>query len=287
MSNQIIPRRSFLGALGLAGALCASPVWADEATLKEPVFRVGALPVNGGKATHALDPALKIAHDGLDYMRKNVKDYTCLIVKRERIGTTLNDYEYMQAKIRCNRTENGRTIPLSVYMKFVKPDAVKGQECMWIQGQNNNKILAHAGGRLGFAPSVWLQPDGPIAMKGNRYPITEIGIENLIVKLIEKGERDRKLGDCEVSFQDSKINGRACTFLEVKHPLPKPQFDFHIAQIYIDKELNVPVRYAAFTWPEAGTEEPVLLEEYTYLNLKLNVGLTDDDFNQKNKAYNF
>ena len=70
-------------------------------------------------------------------------------------------------------------------------------------------------------------------------------------------------------------------------PAARPYFDFHIAQIYIDKALNVPVRYAAYTWPEAAGEKPLLLEEYTYVNMKLNVGLTDADFDDHNKNYGF
>jgi hypothetical protein len=109
-----------------------------------------------------------------------------------------------------------------------------------------------------------------------------------VTKLIEKGERDRKRDECEVQFyKEAKINGRSCTLLEVKHPLPRDYFDFHIAQIYIDNELNVPVRYAAFSWPEGASEKPILLEEYTYLNMKVNVGLTDAHFDEYNKEYGF
>jgi hypothetical protein len=178
---------------------------------------------------------------------------------------------------------------LSVYLRFLKPDAVKGREVIWVEGKNNGKLLAHEGGRLGaLTPSVWLDPTGALAMRGNRYPLTEIGIENLVLKLIEKGERDRKRDECEVNFyKDAKINGRACTLLEVKHPVRRDYFDFHIAQIYIDQELNVPVRYAAMSWPEAEGAEPPILEEYYYANLKLNVGLTDEHFNPHNKNYKF
>jgi hypothetical protein len=49
----------------------------------------------------------------------------------------------------------------------------------------------------------------------------------------------------------------------------------------------VPIRYAAWTWPEKAGEEPPLLEEYTYVDMKLNVGLTDKDFDPDNSAYNF
>lgn len=285
-------RRAFLHTLGFAGIACASTaLLADEKNLTEPVFRVGKLPDNAArKDGHPLDPALAIARDGLEHIQKNVADYECVLIKRERVGNTLNDEEWMHAKVRCRKVEDGRTTtPLSVYLKFIKPEAVKGQEVLWVEGKNNNKLLGHQGGRLGkLTPSVWLDPHGPIAMRGNRYPITEAGIENLVVKLLEKGERDRKRDECEVKFyEDAKINKRPCLLIEVKHPTARPYFDFHIAQIYIDKELNVPVRYAAYTWPETAGEKPLLLEEYTYVNMKMNVGLTDDDFDDHNKNYGF
>ena len=57
--------------------------------------------------------------------------------------------------------------------------------------------------------------------------------------------------------------------------------------MFIDKELNVPIRYAAYGWPEKKGGKPTLEEEYTYLNMKLNVGLTDADFNHENPKYNY
>ncbi len=68
------------------------------------------------------------------------------------------------------------------------------------------------------------------------------------------------------------------------HPKQHPQVEFHIAQIFIDDELQLPVRYAAYIWPKAPGAEPEVLEEYTYQDLKINVGLTDDDFNINNQA---
>lgn len=290
MLERHTARRAFLQTLGLAGITCAGTTLLAQEGLKEPVFRVGNLPNVAVQKDHPLDPALQIARDGLEHIRRDVADYECTLVKRERVGNTLNDYEYMFARVRNRKTENGQVVtPLSVYLRFLKPDSVKGQEVLWVEGKNNGKLLGHQGGRLGkLTPSVWLDPHGPFAMKGNRYPITEMGVENLVTKLIEKGERDRKRDECEVQFyKEAKINGRSCTLLEVKHPVPRDYFDFHIAQIYIDNELNVPVRYAAYSWPEGGSDKPILLEEYTYLNMKVNVGLTDAHFDEYNKEYGF
>jgi Protein of unknown function (DUF1571) len=290
--SQFFSRRSLLHALSLGGVSClAGALFAQEKrNLKEPVLVVTRPEIAMRKEHHVLDPALQIARESLEYIQRTVKDYQCTLVKRERIGNELHDYEYMDASIRNRKVENGRiTTPLSVYIKFRKPDSVAGREVLWVEGQNNNKLLAHEGGRIGaFTPAVWLAPEGAVAMRGNRYPLSEVGIENLVKKLIEKGERDRNRDECEVQFfKDAKINGRPCTLLEVKHPVARDYFDFHIAQIYIDTEYNVPIRYAAYTWPEAGSDKPVLLEEYTYLKLKLNVGLTDNDFSERNKNYGF
>jgi hypothetical protein len=284
-------RRAFLQAMSCASLTCAGAIaLADDKELKEPIYRVGNLPDAGVKKDHPLDPALAMAREVLEYIRKDVKDFECILIKRERIGTTLGEEDYAFARVRLRKTEEGKVVtPLSVYLRFLKPEAVKGQEVLWVEGKNNNKLLGHQGGRLGkLTPSIWLDPHGPIAMRGNRYPITEMGVENLVVKLIEKGERDRKREECEVKFyQDAKINKRPCTLIEVTHPTPRAHFDFHIAQIYLDKELNVPVRYAAFTWPESAGEKPLLLEEYTYVNVKMNVGLTDAHFDEHNKEYGF
>ena len=82
--------------------------------------------------------------------------------------------------------------------------------------------------------------------------------------------------------------------MEIVHESPttmmggeKVLFEFFLAQIYIDDERMIPIKYASFSWPKAPGGTPVLLEEYTYLDLAFNVGLTDLDFDQKNPAYKF
>lgn len=239
---------------------------------------------------HPLDPALLLARQGLKKSREEIKDYTCVLVKREQINGMVGGYEYMFAKIRNRKMEDGKIVtPLSVYMTFLKPANIKGREVLFVEGQNNGKMLAHEGtASLLPTPSVWIRPNGLIAMRNNRYPITEVGIENLIVRLVEKGERDVKRGECDVKFRkNATINGRKCTMLHVTHPHRRAHFDFHVAQIFIDDELGVPIRYAAYDWPAKEGGRPILIEEYTYLNLKVNVGLTNEDFDRNHPNFNF
>jgi len=277
-------------------ALLVTQGWAqprrDRSGLREPVYRVAAAPKDRPAAVreHPLIPAIRMAKDGIKYIRTNVKDYTCTLVKRERVNGKLLDREYIYMKVRTEQTDaNGNvTTPFAVYLNFIAPDTIKGREVLWIKGENNNRLVAHEGGRVMGLITANLDPNCGLAMRNCRYPITEIGIENLLVKLVEQAEKDAKYGECDVQyFNNAKINGRVCTCIQVTHPVPRKNFQFHIARIFIDKELNLPVRFASWGWPKKKGGKPVLFEEYTYVNLKTNQNLQKIDFDRKNPKYNF
>ena len=237
---------------------------------------------------HPLDRALQMAHSGLDHIHQNFHDYTAILVKRERVNNRLTDPAYMQIKIRNERDFGTHKQPLSIYMKFLRPTNVSGREVIWVNGQNQNKLIAHETGPLLRLKAFHLDPDGFVAMKGNRYPIYDAGIENLVLKLIEKAERDKKAGPCKVEYHaGAKINQRPCTLIEVTHDQRRAPYEFHKAKVYIDDEYNIPVRYAAYDWPVEGQKKLQLLEEYTYINVRMNVGLTDLDFDTRNPEYKY
>lgn len=237
---------------------------------------------------HALDPVLELARQALTQMQNEVEDYTGRMIKRERIKGVLGGEVQMEFKIRTRRESDGKVArPLSAYLKFLEPKSARGREVIWTEGANGNKLSGHEGGFLNLV-RVELDPKGMLAMIDNKYPITEIGLTRLVEKLIEKGERDRLIGPCEVRIvEDQRVGDRVCRLIQVTHTQPDPRFDFHIAQIFIDTERVIPLRYAAFMWPKEPGGEPLLEEEYTYLDVKLNVGLTDTDFDPNNSAYNY
>jgi outer membrane lipoprotein-sorting protein len=230
---------------------------------------------------HPLQPALELAQKGLAGLRSTIKDYSCTVVKRERIDGKLGAHEYMFAKIRHE--------PFSVYLYFLSPDTVKGQEVIYVDGKNDGNMLAHAGsGVRAMMGTVALKPQSMIAMQGNRYAVTEIGVENLARRLVEVAEHDKQFGECEVNFfPNAKVNGRICTCIQVVHPVPRRNFRFHLARVFIDDEYTIPIRYEAYDWPQETGGQPVLMEEYTYMNVKVNNGFTDADFDTKNTAYKF
>ncbi len=240
-----------------------------------------AAPLSPGNPNeHPLMPALRWAYDGIGNVEK-IQDYSATVVKRERIEGKVGNYEHMFVKVRHN--------PFSVYMTFLAPTEVKGREVLYIQGKNDNNMWAHdVGIRDRLFGTVSIKPDGPIAMKGQRYPLTELGILNLTKRLVQVAEQDVKYGECEVNFvKNAKINDRVCTMIQVTHPVPRRNFLFYQAQIFVDEELNLPIRYASYDWPKEKGGQPELLEEYTYLKLKLNNGFNDSDFDTKNPNYRF
>lgn len=240
------------------------------------------------QADHPLLPAIEVAKLGLMHGRKNIRDYSATMHKRERIGGTLMPEEVMELKIRTDRVAEGMNqSAMSVYLKFLSPSNVAGREVIWQKGRNNDRLTVHEY-VLGINVKVHLVPNSSLARQGNRYPLTEIGFETLTLRMIEKGVRDCEHGECSVNVnRTSKINGRDCTMIEIVHPTKRDHFEFHIARIFIDDELNVPLRYANYSWPKSKGGEPVLEEEYTFTNIKLNSGLSDIDFDTSNPAYNF
>jgi hypothetical protein len=281
---MVLKRIQHLALLIACACLLASPAMGQGRTT-EPIYRVAK-----AKQSHPLAPALKMAYEGLADMNANLKDYTAVLVKRERIDGVLGEQEFAEIKIRNRRVEGGRTVtPLSVYMKFLKPAGIAGRECIWVEGRNDGKLVGHEAGWKNVIRAN-LKPDHFLAMRGNKYPITHIGVVNMIEKLIEKGERDAAQPADETKvqfFKGAKINGRTCTLLQVTHEKPDPKYDFYLAQIFIDDELNVPIRYASWEWPATAGGKPVLQEEYTYMDFKANVGLTEADFDADNPNYNF
>lgn len=238
--------------------------------------------------THPLDPAIQLARQSLQQSQRNVQDYTATLVKRTRVDGELPEHQFMAVKIRNRKTIDGQlATPMGVYIKFLKPKDVEGREVIWVEGQNREQLIAHEAGFKNIM-RVNLDPTGYLAMRGQKYPLTDIGIENLLLKIIDTAQNERNYDGTTVqAYRGARVGDRACTMIQVTHPVQQPHFSFYRAQVFFDDEYNLPIRYVSWTWPETEGGEPVLEEEYTYMHLKLNVSLTDRDFDPDNPDYNY
>lgn len=247
----------------------------------QPPVQGTQLLVDPRPGEHPLSPAVRWATQAIPQIDAQVADYTYTMVKRELVDGVLSQPEYILCKIRHR--------PFSAYLYFLDPVSVKGQEALYVEGRNGGNMIAHGVGlKHRLVGTVTIAPDSALAMSGNRHPITQIGFRRLTERLLATWQRDMQYGECEVRYlQGAKVNERSCTCIQVAHPVRRQPFTHYLTRLYVDDELNVPLRYEAYDWPSRPGGQMVLVEEYTYANLQLNVGLTERDFDPANPQYNF
>lgn len=271
-----------------AGQVAVAP--AKTTGFRPPAFG-SVLPAPPDEASvavgeHPLELALEFARNRAQHVHDHVRDFTCLLVRRERIDGRLRDYEYLWTRVRLQQTRDGRvTAPFSVFMQFLGPAALKDRKVLYVEGDNDDKMIVRNGGRRFSYVTVRIAPDSETALRESRYPITELSLETLARQMIEKVQDDLRYDplaqNTQVTFfQGARVEGRPCTRVRVVHPERDVHFTFHVAEVYVDDELHVPIRVEGYDWPASGSDEPVLLEEYTFTRLRLNVGLQDSDFSR-------
>jgi len=273
-----VMRIGIVSLLGLAALACASVCRAQQGSPEAPdPGRQAGVNVQASRE-HPLVPAIALVKDRCFGALNGIQDYEAVFTKRELIQGKLTT-QVMQMRLREK--------PFSVYLRF--GGDFEGRETLFVQGQNNNQLLAHEGsGFASLAGTMTLDPKGEMAMGENHYPITHIGMRNLISQVLEQWELESKYGEVDVKyFPHAKLGERPCEVIECSHPQPRKEFRFHVCRVYIDNELKLPVRVENYNFPTPNSPKPVLHEEYTYSNIHVNVGLRDADFDRRNPKYKF
>jgi hypothetical protein len=261
-----LPRRNparrvcFLGLIGLSALLLgARPAGQSET------------PQSATAPSNPMDVPLRlVAEASVAY--KGVRDYSCLFVKRERLRGQLQPENLIAMKV--------RTQPFSVYLRWLRPNSIAGQEVCYVAGHNQGMMRVHSRGLLGVAGFVSLEPNDPRALENSRHTITEAGIGNLIVRYSERWEREARLNKTQTHVAEYEYNKRRCLRVETIHPDNSGrQFVFYRSLVYFDKENHLPIRVENYDWPQPGGDpNGTLAESYSYADLKLNVNLSDAVF---------
>lgn len=213
---------------------------------------------------------------------QRVKDYTCVFTKQERVNGELQPEQTIFMKVREK--------PFSIYMKWVGKKC-RGQEALYVAGKNNGKVKVHPGGILGII-NLNLDPEGARAMEDNRHPITDAGIGYTTHLIWADLTRARKKNEGELTLLKKRDgDGTAVLCLravlppeKVKRGLKKTspeQYYAAAAEIYLDAETFFLSSITVYN-PKGE-----LLEKYSYREVKVNVGLTDRDFDPDNDEYRF
>ncbi len=264
MTRRFLNLRSLGGAL-LIVAAAALPVRAADTDAKVKV-----------DPSHPLAKPLDLAYESRAAL-DDLKDYEALFSKQEVVANRLRATTMLL---------RFRDEPFSVYLLFKNPNA--GREVIYVQGKNSNQLLVHETGIKAIAGTIKLDPKGKDAMAENKYPVTMIGMKNMLDKVIAQWEHEGKFGETEVQYYpEAKLGDVACTVIESKHPQPRQDFKFHMTRLYVDKATKYPVRVEQYGFPSKRDAKPPLVEEYTYSQIKANAGLADKDFDHTNPSYAF
>jgi hypothetical protein len=259
--------------LVLLGLICV------QCTRRTEAFRTDSdlVTVVGGKTIGTVSPS---AAERLETLAKtdqiallklcltqceaNVQDYTCTLVKQERLSGKVGSEQWIAVKFLDE--------PFSVAMRWTK-NAPLGDRVLYIEGKNNGNMLVRPRGMLGgIVGTVQRQPDGEEVMANTLRPVTLFGFERGLQSLIEVYELAGRRGDLQTTFNGyAEVDGRQAMVLERLLPA-KDDYPAAKTLTYIDAELLLPVCIEAWNW------DGQLDSRYVYKDLKINVGLKDADF---------
>jgi len=194
----------------------------------------------------------------------NIQTYSAYFIKQELIKDVGMVTEHIDLvfqkpfKVKLNYREGPKKDITVVYQK----------------GENDNKLrVRKAGIILGFF-TFSLSPQSDIAMKNNHHDITNIGLGKLIDIITNNYNRARKNNEIKIiDHGNDQINGIPVYHYEAILPKEKDKgyYCYRII-LYINKNNYLPVKIRIIDWDNK------LYEDYTYLDLKINIKLDDKIF---------
>ena len=199
-----------------------------------------------------------------------VDDYTCHLDKRVRKNGNL--YEDLEISVKYKK-------PNHYYFRWNKGIS-KGREVIFVEGKYNDKLVAHPGGLFNIF-TFKLDPEGALAMQKNRHSLRNSGMEQIIT-LIKSNYAMANKKDLDVIrlMGEGNIDGKKVWIVEGHFP-ENQGFYAHKISIFFCQTAKLPLKISIYN----GSDQ--LVEEYVFRNLKINVGLTENDFNPSNPKYSY
>lgn len=215
------------------------------------------------------DEVLKVAQTTKAKI-ETIKGYQFLLVKREIVEGKDTDYQYLNVRV--------RTEPLAIYIKFLKPKRYEGREAIYFDGE----VVAKRGGTRMSNMVVHILPDSPMAMEGNRYPITYINPKVLATELIQKIEQELAFPETKLEvYRQAKVYNQFGTHYRLTHTAQKDGMECYIAEVMISNDLGLPIYFRVIDFQKR------VLEEYAFKDMSLDPQFSDQEFTEDNPAYGF
>ena len=224
-------------------------------------------------AKSPLEQPLQWLYEGRKF-HASLRDYTCYMLSQERVKGELKKQNVMQFMFRPQ--------PFSVYMKWLSPADLAGQEVAYVQGKNGDKMRVNPkAGTLGGNSWHTIDPNDRRVFEHSRHTIREAGIGAMSDQLIRSFEMEKQHNKTQATVSEYNYSNRRCYRIEITRTERRPDFYCYRTVVYIDQENKLPIRMENYDWPvQGGAPGGELLELFSYYDIQFNRGLTDANFNK-------
>lgn len=201
---------------------------------------------------------------------QQIHSYSCILQKQERIHGKLLPVEIVEAHFREQ--------PFSVFMNW-KKGAGRAQRTLYVEGENNNQLLARPAGLLASLGVFARDVNSPEIKAAGRYTITEFGMKLGTLRTLKPMLEARKRGALHIRYEGifrvPETGDRLCYKL-VRTPYePRDGEDLNELTIYIDVE----------TWLQVGSvlkdSQGQLIAEYFFRSIHLNTSFETHQFSRE------
>ena len=243
--------------------------YVSDADVKIDVNKADEMSITPTKYNSNLDRLIKLAKtDPIELLEwsmslytKNVKDYSAVLHKQERIDGELRKPQDIEFWFKEK--------PYSLYMQWVNnPGAI--DRLLYIEGLNDGHMLVHPTGAFSWLKSVKRKPKCPQALETSLRTADEFGFYRAMRSLHKTFSEAGKKQKYKIKYLGpAKVYGRQSVGMEVTIPRKNNESGLRMF-IFFDTEHILPIKY------ECYNEKGKLKSKYAFSKLKINTGTTGD-----------
>lgn len=202
--------------------------------------------------------------------------YTAVLEQQVQKNGRVLDPETIELKLRRS--------PFSVYLRWQSD----GQEVLFVEGMHDGKLLARPTRGIAALRGIWrLNPTSQHAMKGTRYPLTEVGIEKLNLMALDFYLTNNSVHEGAVCTEVPVIaEGRSAVCYQVSFANEEVSPLYATSHLTFDLETGLLKSVESHSWGP-DSRPGMLLERYRYHRIVPHGGLRDHDFSVTNSEYKF
>lgn len=191
----------------------------------------------------------------LEHYDKNIQDYSATFYKQERIDKKIKPLEEIDILFKDE--------PFSVLMRWRK-NAGSIDKLLYVEGQNDNKMVVHPTGLFSWIDSVKRDPRCKKARESTQRTCDQFGFYRSMQSLLEVYEQAGKAGDLQIKYLgETKVDKRKCVAMERLLP-PKASYPYGRLVMEFDVEYLLPTAITAYDW------KGKLVSQYVYKDLSFN-----------------